>query len=362
MNETKSDLKVLSSRLDTLVGARFIAALIVVIYHSGSIISQPRFYGEHAFGGILTHFTGVSFFFVLSGFLLGWVNWKAIGTKKEGAWNFVSRRTARIFPSYWLVLIPLIILYQIFPSTGLDQQRDPINILCSIFLLPYPSHPVLGVAWTLKHEMLFCFLFAGIIWWGKKAVLLLPIWAAGILVANIFFSPLPFPLSFLFFPSNLQFLIGILTARLIKEAVVPTPLLLTFIGGASYLGFMLIGSYYLRDGLYDRIIYGISSALIIAGLVGWERSAKRNVPKLLATLGGASYSIYLIHPIVLSFGATLLFKFHARDWPVGLVIFTLTFFGILGGVLFDRFVEVPLSVYVRKTLFDKKDPGITRVP
>lgn len=335
-----------SPRLESLVFARGLAAAIVVFHHAGSIASQPRFFGEDAFGGLLTRFTGVSFFFVLSGFFIGWVNWKSIGVP-NATWSFATKRLSRIYPSYWLVLIPLILLYQMFPNAGDERQRDLVNVFFSLFLLPYPDQPVLGVAWTLVHEFLFCIVFAAVIFCGQRAVRLLFVWAAAIVAINLFFKDLPFPVSFYFNVANLQFLMGILTARLIKERSVPVPGVLLVTGLVVYLGFMVFGMHLTTDYFFERVIWASGACLIIAGLTGIERKKPVLLPKGMMVFGVASYSIYLIHPIALSFAIHALYRLPTREFPVEVVVVMLAVIGITAGVLFDLLIEAPLAQRVR---------------
>src|SRR6185437_10791959 len=80
-------------RLDTLTGMRFLAALPIVFLHVGS-----SFFGltplRAAFG---YGYVGVSFFFVLSGFVLTW------STDRIPARRFWWLRFARIWPAQALV-------------------------------------------------------------------------------------------------------------------------------------------------------------------------------------------------------------------------------------------------------------------
>ncbi len=111
----------------------------------------------------------MDFFFVLSGFIITWIHWSDIG-RKERIRSFAAKRFVRIFPPYWFILAPLVILYLVFTGAGQPSQRDPVNIILSILLLPNPVQPVLGVAWTLTHEIFFYALFAAIIWCEPQGI------------------------------------------------------------------------------------------------------------------------------------------------------------------------------------------------
>ncbi len=337
--------KVSSARFNSLILARGIAAMLVVAHHAGSMAAQPRFFGEHAFDGILTRFTGVGFFFVLSGFFIGWINWKQIGCERE-AWEFCKKRLVRIYPAYWCVLIPLIGLYTAFPNAGIPSQRDPTNTIFSFLLLPYPLPPVFGAAWTLVHEVFFCAIFTMIIWCGRKAIWILPAWAITICIMQSTSDQLAFPQSFLLSASNLQFLMGVGVARLFQKWRPPVPIALTLIGVFLYFGFMLTGALITKYYFIERFIYGVGSGLIILGLVGIEHKYVIFIPKLFVLLGSAAFGIYLIHPIALSFGAHLLIRLPPGLMSVETVVLILIFIGSLTGTIFYLFIEMKIVAVV----------------
>jgi exopolysaccharide production protein ExoZ len=149
---------------------RGVAAALVVFHHAGDVLVEPRFFGVEGFGGHLRNFNvGVDFFFVLSGFIIAWVHWRDIGDP-DRLGRYVVRRFARIYPPYWCILFPLIVLYQIFPGTGAPSQHDIATALLSIPLLPDINPPVLGVAWTLVHEVFFYALYGVVIAFGRRAI------------------------------------------------------------------------------------------------------------------------------------------------------------------------------------------------
>lgn len=343
-------LKLSKTRFNSIVAARGVAALIVVAHHAGAIVAEQRFFGEHAFDGVLTRFTGVSFFFVLSGFFIGWINWKEIGGQAR-AWEFCKKRLAKLYPAYWFVLIPLIILYAVIPNAVDPSKRDPINAILSFFLLPQPHQPVYGVAWTLVHEVLFCVVFTLIIWRGKSAIWILPAWALAIFLLQVPEGELAFPASFFFSASNFQFLTGIAVARFLRHWEPPAPAILLPLGALIYLGFMVWGASITSDYFWERFIFAIGGGLIIAGAVGVEHRKGFSIPSFFLLLGNASFGIYLIHPIALSFATRVVSRLPVHGLPVELIVIALVCVSASAGVAFYFLVE-PKIVDLTKRCLD----------
>lgn len=97
------------ARLDSLTGLRFAAAVLVVIHHvvrndvySSGLVSLPVLKPLATLG-----YTGVTFFFVLSGFVLTW-SWRPAMPRQE----FYVRRFARVYPLHlvtWVLAIPFVL-------------------------------------------------------------------------------------------------------------------------------------------------------------------------------------------------------------------------------------------------------------
>jgi exopolysaccharide production protein ExoZ len=347
------------SKFATLEAGRAFAASVVVLYHAGNIVAQPRFYGEHPFAGHLQNFNvGVDFFFVLSGFIIAWVHWEDIG---EGTRlpRYAMKRFLRIYPPYWGVLLPLTLLYLLFPTAGLPHQRDPLNILLSIFLLPNPMQPVLGVAWTLVHEVFFYALFSLVILFGRRGLALFPCWAVIILIADAF-GELPFPLSFVLNPFNLELILGVATAAVLKTYRMPFPSLLAFSGVGGFLALMLFATDIQSHALTGRLAFGSCAFLAVLGLVEIERRRIVPLPTSLALFGAASYAIYLAHPVALSFGVHALSRLSGTLLPTAAVALLISALGIVTGLLYFRFAEPALIRATRSLLTRSNAPPSQR--
>lgn len=337
------------SKFATLEAGRALAACAVVLYHAGNIVAQPRFHGEPPFASHLQNFNvGVDFFFVLSGFIIAWVHWEDIG---QGARlrRYTMKRFLRIYPPYLGILLPLTILYLLFPAAGLPSQRDPLNILLSIVLLPNPMQPVLGVAWTLVHEVFFYALFSLVILFGRRAFTLFPCWAAAILIADAF-GELPFPLSFVLNPFNLEFIMGVAVATLLKTCRIPSPRLLACAGTGGFLALMLLATNIQDHALTGRLAFGGCASLAVLGLVEIERRRPVGLSAPLSLFGAASYAIYLIHPVALSFGVHLIFRLSGDLLSPALTTLLISAIGITAGLLYFRFAEPALTRATRRLL------------
>jgi exopolysaccharide production protein ExoZ len=321
---------------------RGIAAVLVVFHHAGSMIAEPRFYNATMWDGHFANFNvGVDFFFVLSGFIIAWVHWSDIGQPGRLT-RYAVRRFLRIYPPYWGILIPLAALYFLFPAAGRPHQHDPVNLFFSLTLLPNPAPPILGVAWTLVHEMLFYTIFGGIIALGKRAIWALPAWGVAILAAQIT-APLPFPASILLSAFNLEFLLGITAALWLRSHPIPFPGWLAAVGTLSFLALMLLATRIQDIALIGRLAFGFSATAAIVGLVELERTNRLKVPSPLLFLGAASYAIYLIHVVVLSATIHLLVRLTPKTAPIALIFVCLVVAGIIGGLIYHRLIEQPLA-------------------
>lgn len=143
-------------RLNNLTAARFIAALMVYIHHSSAeeYAAMPAdFVRNFANNGHV----GVSFFFILSGFVLAASNLDRLSTLRLGSTlSFYWKRGARILPLWLLASAPFIIKAL--------QEGDPRLAAYLTFTQAWSanvsvSFALLAVAWTLSVEVFFYFMF-----------------------------------------------------------------------------------------------------------------------------------------------------------------------------------------------------------
>ena len=147
-----------NSTLPCLTGARFVAALLVLMFHFGWMRPVPGIffdYGRQAF----------SFFFILSGVVLTYSYRDAINSRTIGWSNFVNLRLSRIVPVHvatWLIATALYLWFAWRPYQG----RYPLaNWIMGLFCVQvyWPSADNLfrwnGQAWSISCELFFYALF-----------------------------------------------------------------------------------------------------------------------------------------------------------------------------------------------------------
>ncbi|GGE01114.1 acyltransferase [Aureimonas endophytica] len=322
---------------------RGVAASLVVLHHAGNIVAQPRFFDAVPFGGHLENFNvGIDFFFVLSGFIIAWVHWPDIGARARLG-RYALKRFLRIYPPYWGVVLPLILLYALFPKAGIPSQHDPLNVVTSILLLPNTVQPVLGVAWTLTHEIFFYAVFGAVIVFGRPALWLLPIWGLAILAASGA-GELPFPLSFVLSPFNLEFIMGVGAALLLRRRAMPAPWLLAVGGAGAFLALTLFAVHIQENPLLARLAFGGAAVAFVFGTVEIERRHPLRLAPGLALFGAASYAIYLVHPVALSFLVQIAsHTLRLTAVPLEVVVIALAALAGGAGLAYHRLVELPLA-------------------
>jgi len=215
----------------------------------------------------------------------------------------------------------------------------------SLLLLPQHVEPTLGVAWTLGHEMLFYVAFGVLIMSRAAGVGLFAVWGCFIAAVTLLAPSHDLPwmntdllTGFVGSSYNLEFGLGIAVAILARRYRAPFPLALV---AAGLTGLLLAGgaedaNKIIYLGRVGQALFGVSSALLLLGLVSAERSGALRAGRFLVFLGAASYSIYLVHvPVMMGVGGL-------KMLPPWIAVPALTAIGIGAGVVLHVTVERPM--------------------
>lgn len=332
-------VNVVTGKYELIQVLRFIAALGVVICHS-AFYSKERLDPNTLSYNLGAN--GVPLFFVISGFVMMVAAQKLQGV--DGAWKLFSiRRIVRIAPLYWFATTIKLVTLLAAAGLVLHAQVDWAYILKSYFFVPAVNvdgeiRPLLAVGWTLLFEMFFYAIFTLSLLVRIDAIRFSSPVLVGLAIASYFKTDeWNTALAFYADPIVLNFLWGMITARLLQRGMV--------IGRNGAFAVVIISLCYLFFPRFpefgNSITYGIASFLAVYGCASLEKSLRLSVSRWLVFLGTASYSIYLFHPLTAPV-APVLFKRFELIFPLLSVLGSIAI-AIGVGAFMYRFVESPLT-------------------
>ncbi|MCL5229103.1 acyltransferase family protein [Pseudomonas nunensis] len=168
----------LKGQIDSLTSLRFFAAAMIVVGHGGS-----NSYFSYSINFVDVR-NAVSFFFVLSGFILSHA-YRNLDLN-HGVRSFFAARVSRLYPSHIFTAILAVLLLSPIDSLY-DFARAGVNILMLQSLVPLlPWHYSLNaVSWSISTEFFFYALFPFILPIAKKRPRLLALSSVLIVVVMI---------------------------------------------------------------------------------------------------------------------------------------------------------------------------------
>ena len=175
-------------KLDALTSLRFFAAAMIVVGHG------HRLFGSLGIANTLSLAQGVSFFFVLSGFILAY-NYPVLSSWESVA-RFLKARFARIWPAHVAAIFLMLFLTGDLNSSASSLSgaifAGVMNLLLIQSAVPFKSIFLSfnGVAWSISTEMFFYLAFPLLIGgvmagWKRKLALL-----TGVVVLYVWFAVL----------------------------------------------------------------------------------------------------------------------------------------------------------------------------
>lgn len=275
-----------TKRIEYIDWLRAIAAGLVLLGHSANQIAP---------GGAI----GVSIFFVLSGYLITSILLRDGMMTSANIAKFIIRRVARIYPMYFVQIALAVVVLALF-------QRDRVGPALSAVpgLLTFTSDAPewlgygFGVLWTLSVEFWFYVTFPVLLWVALLTGRVIQFILAGIaisLAAKVFGLRVP----------TLQyydhFLIGSLCYAAVKFKAIPEFIRWPKLFLAGIIAILIIAAMPYpgtRGLLWFCQSLGAATATALVILAGHVHAPTRTIP-LLAFLGRISYSVYLIHAVVL---------------------------------------------------------------
>ena len=250
---------------------------------------------------------GVDLFFVISGFIMVYVTQNS-GYGISTARRFIRSRVTRIYPLWWacagIMLVYFLVTYGMPAAPDRIESPDQAigYAIRSFLLIPQDSVPILGLGWTLIHEMYFYLVFAIILLLPRKFLWpALIVWAGFILASIVLLPSLKNAvMKTAMSPLTIEFILGAAAALMVTKQLRLNPALITIAAATAILLGMLF--YPMLPDMEPAIRRVLIFALPCAALAyGWSRleiMGRAKPSTILTTLGDWSYSLYLTHFIV----------------------------------------------------------------
>lgn len=317
--------------LRVLQAGRGLAALAVVFHHAcNGVIRQGGELPEWLIGLCSYGYLGVDFFFVLSGFIIYYVN-QSRRDEPGFASRYIEARLIRVYVPYLPLGIFMGLAYVALPQ--LASGDNDWNWFTTLTLLPSPAFPALAPAWTLQHEILFYFvaLFA----FRTRSFIALSLLTVAAATAVRLFYPLGYKGFGLI---DLEFIFGIVAAWCFinHRATANAALVLA--------GVAMCGIFFVIDSRMLSVVFGLGLALLLLPLVRAERAGWVKVGPILFLFGNASYAIYLVHqPLVAAMSRVLV------SAAGGMLSFlAIVAAGTVGGIVYHKLYEIPALRIVKR--------------
>lgn len=341
---------------ELLDGLRGVAALLVICYHVFEGFAFAK--GDGVIQGLNHGYLAVDFFFMLSGFVLGYAyddRWQAGRPGRLTTWSFFKRRLVRLHP---MVVAGAVIGFAAFllqgsvrwDGTHVALSSAMLALLCAMFFVPAAPgssyevrgngemFPLNGPAWSLFFEyianvayalllrrlptralaVLTVLLGAGLAWFTCSDASGYGMFGVGWTLEGLNF---PGGLLRLFFP----FTAGLLISRVFRPVRLRGAFWLCSVALLCLFAVPFIESEggLCLNGLYEAVcIVFIFPVLIWAGASG--RTTDSFSSRTCKFLGDISFPLYIIHyPFMYLFYAWLIDEKRytlGQTWPVVLVL------------------------------------------
>ena len=303
------------ARLNALTGLRTFAAINIVFFH----FSNPQWFGFLA-PVVNAGFASVSFFILLSGFVLAYNYADRARSGELDKVRFWEARFTRLYPVY---LLSLLLSWQVVPAEYAAHTHAMFwtgMVLSPLLLqgwIPSIATFLNTPAWTMSAEAFYYLLFPWMASWKKPArvaphlVTMAVVWMLGMVPGALYiaFNPdgIPHPdrwswgpwlqaLKYTPLPHMASFFFGVLLASL-DEMIGRSSRLRLILGVTGLVvtfGILEMGPLVPYPIVHDGLLMPLFGCIIL-GLAGNNRLAYPLSWRPLVFVGEASYCLYLLH-------------------------------------------------------------------
>lgn len=347
----------------TFDALRFFSFLLVFFHHTP--VPQTSFFANFTHSGGI----GVSFFFVLSGFLITYILIHEKKTTGQVSFKkFFIRRILRIWPLFYAMILFAYLtpyLLDLFHFTASSEGYKPDWTMSLLFLENYkmmitgsfPDGSPLRVMWSLCIEEHFY-----IIWGVLIAVLplkripqlILASWLIANITRLIYFQ---YGIASLDVFSNIDyFAFGAIPAYLLLQKpeklnmLENWPSLTKYLWGLASL-FLIFYIPSISAGWFELIspaLLGIAFSVLISFTLISVNGLKISDKYWVSSLGVFTYGLYLVHTIVINFLGHISISGASMAWPVlgGISLVLTILISMLSYHLFEKqFLKLKVYFY-----------------
>ena len=363
-----------SPKLEIVQSLRGVAALLVLLFHANAFQNA---YGASEASRLIARAgaSGVDLFFCISGFVM------VIATRdprNHGVGDFIIKRVARVVPPY--AVLTLVYVALIAAALSIADANDPNyhfetwQILRSLLFVPLDPFaanegPWLGgatlhVGWTLNYEMYFYAVFAASLCFGRFRWLVLASWfALTLVVAPLATGRLWLLDAYASYGWSVGYM-NLMTSPMMWEFVAGIVIGLIYGSPVSFPGpqsawlAVCLASSLVIWALADLpspgfgpLRWGWAYAILLLAVVIASKTVSIRAPAL-AWVGGISFSLYLVHPLVLE--PVFLVARESPDVALALsgppYVGVMATLSLIAATVSHRWLEVALSDRVRRAL------------
>lgn len=296
---------------------------------------------------------GVDIFFVISGFIMAYtINDSRKENNIKAGREFIKKRILRIYPLHLLVLIPILFIY-LAKCIVRKTEISFYSIVGSFFLIPdltgSDSYAMINpVEWTLVYEMTF--------YLSLSAFIMIIPEKKNCLIGYGFFIIVMITIVKLFDiqgsrlgwvnlrhmigdPLFLDFIMGFLVYFLSKKITIK----ITTNQIVMILIMLCVAFVFMAESGLPRLVSSGIPAFILVLIFTIDTNVNERKNNFLLLLGGASYAIYLIHPLYIPAHKAINYVFPSIGEKNDLVSFLISLSAIITGVFVYKYIEPLLN-------------------
>lgn len=344
-------------KIEQLTFTRFIAAILIVIFHYGK--ESPLFNNSYIDFIIVQANIGVSYFFLLSGFVM----MIAYANKEKIEWfKYFKNRFARIYPIYFGALA-IILGVQVL-TNSINLEGFLLNVFMIQSWLPEKAQIFNPVAWSLSVEFFFYLSFPFIYnFYIKKFDLkkvligIILFWISSQIIFHVLLIFEPFnniiinQRTFYMYNPFLhfnEFLVGVGTGYLYVEKMLNKSRNTDFYLIGVVLLLILVLKYNYIFNLHNGALALIFSAFLILLSLNNGIITRLFKIKALVFLGEISYGIYILQFAVFSLISSVTVTKYLKITDYTLIFFFRLIFLIILSAFAYKYFETPLRNRIRK--------------